>query len=398
MPYATDPRRGFPPRPAIQARLPGAARDALFSRREAALGAAAFALVPTRRNPLDAAGEAGLPRLRELAGARGITYGAHPFAYPPVITPGMAALVADQCAVVAPVLHWRLVERRRGTLDFGADLGVAALAGRLGQPMTGVHLLWHEALPAWFADLPGRAEKEAAVVRYIHAMGREYSGRFWSVNVVNEALRPGDGLAGGLRQSPLYDSFGDAYWDFAFRAAREAFPESLLVYNDYGMEQDSGGMRAKRRALLHRLDALRAAGTPIDAVGLQSHLALDHPLDAAGFTRFLGEVAACGVAIILSELDVLDASAPADIGARDCEVASMYRRYLDAALAEPAVRGVVTWGLSDSTTWLNGRRLPWLRRHDALPMRPLPFDADLRPKPAFAAVAEAFRAALPRGR
>lgn len=351
------------------------------------------------RDARDVPGEeaASVPRLRDVAATRGLTYGAHPFTHPPAITPPMAALVADQCAVIAPVMHWGLVGRSQAALDFAADLGVAAFAERLGRPMTGAHLLWHEALPAWFIALPGRPEKEAAMAGFIRDMGRQYSGVFWSVNVINEALHPDDGLPGGMRRTALWEAFGDGYWELAFHAAREAFPSSLLVYNEYGLEQDLGDMQAKRRALLDRLDWLRRRGVPIDAVGLQSHLDLGRRFDAAGFARFLGEVAARGVLIILSELDVLDLGAPADIAARDGEVASMYRRYLDAALAEGAVRGVVTWGLSDRTTWLNAQTSPRYRRRDGLPTRPLPFDAELRPKPAFRATVEAFRAAVPRG-
>lgn len=366
--------------------------DAPLSRRDVMLGAAAFAALPAPRP----AERTDAPKLRELAAARGITYGAAPFAYPPSITPDMEALVVDQCAVIVPVMNWKLVEPRRGAYDFRGDRGVAAFARRLGRPMTGVPLLWPDVLPAWFAGLSDRAAKEAAVVDFIGAVGRRYAGQFWSVYVVNEALESGDGLDRGRRWNALSNAFGDAYWDLAFRAARQAFPGTLLMYNENRLEQDFGNMESKRRALLQRLDALRKDGTPIDAVGLQSHLELERPFDAASFARFLGEVAARGVAIILSELDVLDVGAPSNIEARDRAVASMYRRFLDVALAEPAVCGVVTWGLSDRTTWLTGRTSPRFARRDGLPTRPLPFDADLRPKPAFAAIAEAFRAAPQR--
>jgi endo-1,4-beta-xylanase len=69
----------------------------------------------------------------------------------------------------------------------------------------------------------------------------------------------------------------------------------------------------------------------------------------------------------------------------------MYRRFLDAALDEPAVKMVVTWGLSDRHSWIvrhEENNSKW--RKDGLASRPLPFDADLQPKPAFAAIAEAF--------
>jgi endo-1,4-beta-xylanase len=57
---------------------------------------------------------------------------------------------------------------------------------------------------------------------------------------------------------------------------------------------------------------------------------------------------------------------------------------------------VVTWGLSDTDTWLTPASLEQFRRSDGLPERPLPFDAQLRPKPAFYAILNAFENAPSR--
>ena len=76
---------------------------------------------------------------------------------------------------------------------------------------------------------------------------------------------------------------------------------------------------------------------------------------------------------------------------RDRLVADTYSRFLDAALDEPAVKMVVTWGLSDRHSWIVRRETnesKW--RKDAMLSRPLPFDADLQPKPACEAIAQAF--------
>ena len=52
---------------------------------------------------------------------------------------------------------------------------------------------------------------------------------------------------------------------------------------------------------------------------------------------------------------------------------------------------VVTWGLSDRHSWIVRRETNQAKwRKDGLPSRPLPFDAELQPTPAFAAIAEAF--------
>jgi endo-1,4-beta-xylanase len=104
----------------------------------------------------------------------------------------------------------------------------------------------------------------------------------------------------------------------------------------------------------------------------------------------LAEIAGLGLTIQITELDVIDNNAPADRTTRDRMVADAYSRFLDAALDEPAVKMVLTWGLSDRHSWLAGSR------SDQLPARPLPFGADLEPKPALEAMTRAFTRAASR--
>ena len=56
------------------------------------------------------------------------------------------------------------------------------------------------------------------------------------------------------------------------------------------------------------------------------------------------------------------------------------------ALDEQAVKVVMTFGLSDRYTWLQEDD----SRADGAPRLPLPFDADLQPKPAYDAFSQAF--------
>jgi endo-1,4-beta-xylanase len=99
---------------------------------------------------------------------------------------------------------------------------------------------------------------------------------------------------------------------------------------------------------------------------------------------------------MLTEMDVVDVGAPSDIAARDAAVAAVYKTYLDAALANPALKNVITWGLSDHDSWIVHTSEPDFQRDDGLAARPLPFDADLKPKPAYFAIAEALKAAPTR--
>ena len=101
--------------------------------------------------------------------------------------------------------------------------------------------------------------------------------------------------------------------------------------------------------------------------------------------RFLGEIAALGLKILITELDVSDEGLPPDIEARDRAIAEVYESYLTAALAEPAVIAVLTWGLTDKYTWLASRN----RRPDGGTVRVLPLDREFQRKPAWYAIAKA---------
>jgi len=127
---------------------------------------------------------------------------------------------------------------------------------------------------------------------------------------------------------------------------------------------------------------------PIRRFGLQSHLNSLIPLDARRLRRFLAEIAAMGLAIEITELDVDDRAFPADIEARDKAVADYARRFLDVVLDEPAVLNVLTWDIIDRNTWLNTSSER--RRRDELPQRSLPLGDGYVRKPLWAALRQAF--------
>jgi len=96
--------------------------------------------------------------------------------------------------------------------------------------------------------------------------------------------------------------------------------------------------------------------------------------------------------IRITEVDVLDDDLPANNRIRDRAIAEAYKRYLDVTLAEPAVKSVMTFGLSDRYTWLQ-EDYP---REDGAPRRPLPFDDQLKPKPAYEALSRSLDQARSR--
>jgi endo-1,4-beta-xylanase len=220
-----------------------------------------------------------------------------------------------------------------------------------------------------------------------------YRGRIHSWDVVNEPIEPKDGRPDGLRTAVFLETLGPEYLDLAYHTARDADPNARLVVNEYDVELDAPEQEARRIALLRLLEGMQRSGTPVDAVGIQAHLAAagGPPFSAPLLRRFLGDIANLGLTIQITELDVTDENVPADVTVRDTLVADTYRRFLDAALDEPAVKMVVTWGLSDRHSWIVRRetyQAKW--RTDDAASRPLPFGADLEAKPAFDAIAGAF--------
>jgi endo-1,4-beta-xylanase len=327
--------------------------------------------------------------LRKLAAKKGLVYGTAISAASIKGDPEFVDLVLHQAgAVVAENdMKWQTINRGRpGDDDYGPADAVAAFAHENDLVLRGHNLLWYRSTPRWFFDLRNKQKMEGALVAHIHSLVGRYRGKVQSWDVVNEPIEPKNGRPDGLRNAIFLGKMGADYIDLAYRTARGADLTACLVVNEYGVELDTPEQEARRVALLNLLQRMQRSGTPVDAVGIQAHLPCvgGPPFSATRLRRFLAEIVGLGLTIQITELDVIDKDAPADQTIRDRLVADTYRRFLDAALDEPAVKMVVTWGLSDRHSWLAKSR------SDQLSSRPLPFDADLQPKSAFEAMAWAF--------
>jgi endo-1,4-beta-xylanase len=189
----------------------------------------------------------------------------------------------------------------------------------------------------------------------------------------------------------------EAVLDLAFHTAHETAPHAQLVYNDY-MSWEPGNDN-HRSGVLRCLEGFRRRGTPVDALGVQSHIGSGNnpgdgpafgPHDEAVWRRFLDEVTGMGYQLLITEFDVHDRGLPAEIEARDRAVAEHGRAYLDLMLSYPALGDILAWGMCDRYSWLQNRTL----RQDGLPKRPCPYDADFRPKPLRDAIAAALSGAV----
>jgi endo-1,4-beta-xylanase len=340
--------------------------------------------------------------LRKLAAEKGLVYGTTISAEQINTDRRFVDLVLQQTGLLVAEneMKWQVMNRDApGEDDYGPADAIAGFALENDLVLRGHNLLWYHRTPAWFFDLATRPEQERAVVGRIRQLAGRYRGMVHSWDVVNEPIEPKDGRPDGLRTAVFLETLGPEYLDLAYRVARETDPAARLVVNEYDVELDAPDQEARRMALLHLLERMQQSGTPVDAVGIQAHLSCSGgpPFSASRLRRFLADLAGLGLTIQITELDVTDETAPADPAVRDRLVADTYSRFLDTALDETAVTVVVTWGLSDRHSWIVRREThdsKW--RNDGAPSRPLPFDADLKPKQAYEAIANAFRHAPQR--
>jgi endo-1,4-beta-xylanase len=336
------------------------------------------------------------------AAAKGILYGSSTATWQYEPDPDYAALFAREAGMLFTeddLLWYRLKTSRNAPLDFSYGDRIVAFAQGNAQPVFGAHLVWDEGLgDGWYPDeLYDLSEQEARDILFgtIQQEVAHYAGQMKAWVVANEVTDGRRKDANGFWTiEPYYLTIGPTYVEEAFNLAHQQDPNAILVMNEFGFEAGSDAT-ARRTSVLKAIDYLQSKNVPLHALGIQAHLTYQgfaRSFDPTAYRTFLSNVAARGLNIFITEMDVLDDGLKADIVSRDAGVADTYSRYLSATLQEQAVKIVLTFGLSDRYTWLQ-EDYP---RRDGAPRRPLPFDANLQPKPAYTAILNAFNNAPSR--
>jgi endo-1,4-beta-xylanase len=327
--------------------------------------------------------------LRHRAAKRGLFYGSAAGSYQLNDVDFKQALALEANMLVAEYEMKRLiVEPQPGQFDYSGADTLATFADAHGMKMRGHTLVWYAANPPWLEGKVLAAPDDEILTDYVGRLMGRYRGRIHSWDVVNEALHPDDGRADGLRNCFWLQRFGPAYIDLAYQAAKQADPDALLVYNDWGCEGGEAWNDRFRAVTLKFLAGALARKVPVEALGLQGHLNAFGPgVDQKKLRAFLGEVRSMGLRILVTEHDVDDSGGPLDIAARDRAVADASARFLDVVLDNDATLAVLTWGLTDRYLKAPGGLRATLSGYTP---RKLPLDANLKRKPMWNAIARAF--------
>ncbi len=252
-------------------------------------------------------------------------------------------------------------------------------------------LVWHNQSPEWiFKDENGnKASKELLEKRlkdYIFTVGKKYGEDICSVDVVNECISDKNFKLRTLKdRSQWFDILGPDYVDKAFFWAKEAFPKSSLVINDYNLESLPG----KRKGLYNLVKGMLERGVPVDTVGLQMHINLEDP-KIKEIEKTIELFGSLGVNVIVTEMDVSvyrdfrfgfkhesKKEYTTELLERQAEhYYNLFECFKKEAKAG-ILKDVVFWGITDRFSWKND--FPVRGRTDI----PLLFDTEGKPKLAF---------------
>jgi endo-1,4-beta-xylanase len=376
-----------------------------LTRRQALASGAALLASGAMARPATAA-----PSLKSFAQRTGRRFGSAVAWSPPgadrasFANPAYARILERDCKLLVPEneLKWQSTRPAPDRFDFRQFDAIADYATAHGFKLRGHTLFWtpEKWYPKWLAqhDFKSGAEAEGLLVDHVRTVCRRYGKRIYSYDVVNEAVQP---ETGEIRDTNVTRALGgEAFLDLMFRTARAEAPHAQLVYNDYMSWERTGEDETHIEGVLKLLEGFRKRGTPVDALGVQSHIRLLKKASVAEIVResegpwrrFLDEVVAMGYQLLVTEFDVNDRTAPTNVVARDPMVADYARAYLDVMLSYPQLGDVLCWGMVDRYSWLEG----FDPRADKTRKRGTPYDANFRPKPLRQAIVDAFAQAKTR--
>ena len=269
-------------------------------------------------------------------------------------------------------------EPREGEFNWTSADRIANFARQNGIKLRGHCLMWHSQIGKWmYEDNPTKEVFFKRMRNHIHAIVNRYKDVIYCWDVVNEAITDDRNAADPYRQSPLYKIAGDEFIAKAFEYAREADPKALLFYNDYN---ECDPVKSKR--IYEMVKKMKAAGVPIDGIGMQGHYNIYGPSEKEVddaiklYKQVVNHIHVTELDIRINEEmggqlrfsregQTVSDSIKQHLANQYARVFRVFRNHKDV------VKCVTFWNLSDRDSWLGARNYP------------LPFDTEYKPKLAY---------------
>ena len=225
-------------------------------------------------------------------------------------------------------------------------------------------LVWGNQQPTWMSSLPAE-EQLAELHKWFAAVAARYPNIAW-LQVVNEPLHDPPDCTHSANQGNNCNASGNyaralggangtdgTGWDWvlnAFRLAKQYFPNTKLMLNDYSITNSNSATTQ----YLQIIEILKRENL-IDTVGVQGH-AFSTTGDMAVHKANLDRLAATGLPIQVTELDIDGVASGGTPG--DAVQLRNYRRIVPTFWEHPGVEGITVWGWRQPNHWRNAQNAP----------------------------------------
>ncbi|MEU8820590.1 endo-1,4-beta-xylanase [Actinoplanes sp. NPDC048796] len=321
------------------------------------LTVAAAVFAPTAAN-------AAVLTLRSQAARLGIIVGSGAINPDYLDDPKFGQVLAQQFNSLSPEneLKWESVEPQRGVFDFTKLDRLVDFAKQNRMTVKGHGLISGCCNPAWLEQIQTPEELRAALTVHFKTIMGRYAGKVDRWDVATEVLSTFGGT--GLNANYFYRVLGPDYLAEVFRIAHAANPKAKLFLNESLVEF----YPAKRQELYDLVTDLVRRGVPITGVGLETHITFSAP-EPGVITGIVNSYKSLGLQVAITEMDVH--LSPLPDNAEFTAQAKIYGDVVNEALTA-GIRDINFWGFTDkhAYTWVPGAK-------------PLMFDEQYRPKPAF---------------
>ena len=244
---------------------------------------------------------------------------------------------------------WITVEKERGVYDWSGCDQAYNWAKTNKAHFTFRTLLWGTFYPIWLKDLDVDETKKA-ITDWFDAVQEHYPD-LEMIEVVNEAIKYGDSYHSGFgKKNNFIEALGSDSGNYefvatAFKMARERWPKSILIYNDYDT------ILFQKQQGLDLLKKIKAQGAPVDAYGLEFHETIfpgsgHQCTHGSTLKRSLYDIyEQTGLPIYITEYDVGDKD---DEFQKKC-----YMEHIPVLMESEYVKGITLWGYIYGKTWIS---------------------------------------------
>lgn len=245
---------------------------------------------------------------------------------------------------------WASVEGTRDVMNWTGGDRIANSAKQYNIPWKFHTLIWGSQYPRWMDGLSSD-EQRAEIIEWFDAAAERYPD-VQMIDVVNEAYmsNPNDWNAGKHAPIPFREALGgtgSTGFDWivtSFKMARERWPKTILIYNDYNTLEWGNEINWIKQII----PKLVAAGAPIDAVGFQAH-GLKGTSATTLKSRLDDIYNSIKLPMFITEYDIGETNDQAQL--------DNYKAHITEMWNHPKVAGITIWGYIYGSTWVNGTGL-----------------------------------------